>query len=274
MRRAHEQTGAGRLRILLASGLQPNQEGTMSSSAVLTRARYECGANKQCSKTGMDPVAWQHVVNFALPTGAISIGVCHADYPLAFPGAGFVAWVCRSPRPFWCSCPLYKCVRQLTSSVFSKRSCSYLTLFRLSLNIASMPPHPVAWQRGPPPASRQRDRGIRGNSSVGGNYVVGFVLFSRTDRNSVSGGEPWSGADCRSDCAIHTGRAATGKQMAIDADLNAGMIDEGRARARDAEGLWLARQNFMEPWMVPRASTSATPMATILITAIKSLLGC
>jgi flagellar biosynthesis protein FlhA len=47
--------------------------------------------------------------------------------------------------------------------------------------------------------------------------------------------------------------AMPGKQMAIDADLNAGMIDEATARARRAE-LGRRRAAFSARWMAHRSS--------------------
>jgi len=62
-----------------------------------------------------------------------------------------------------------------------------------------------------------------------------------------------------------------GKQMAIDADLNAGLIDEVAARARREQ---IAHEaNFTEPWTGRRASTSATRWPPFLITAVNIIAG-
>ena len=70
-----------------------------------------------------------------------------------------------------------------------------------------------------------------GQFVVGGNYVVGFVLFVAliaiqylvVSHGAVRTAEV---------TARFTLDALPGKQMAIDADLNAGLIDESQARAR------------------------------------------
>jgi hypothetical protein len=70
-----------------------------------------------------------------------------------------------------------------------------------------------------------------GQFVVGGNYVVGFVLFLAliaiqylvVNHGAVRTAEV---------TARFTLDAMPGKQMAIDADLNAGLIDEAQARAR------------------------------------------
>jgi len=49
-----------------------------------------------------------------------------------------------------------------------------------------------------------------------------------------------------------------GKQMAIDAELNAGAIDEPVARRR--ANISFGKRNFTGPWMVPASSCAATPL--------------
>jgi hypothetical protein len=48
-----------------------------------------------------------------------------------------------------------------------------------------------------------------------------------------------------------------GKQMAIDADLSAGLIDEKEARA--GARLWRTNPASSAPWTAPRNSCAATP---------------
>ena len=70
-----------------------------------------------------------------------------------------------------------------------------------------------------------------GQFVVGGNYVVGFVLFLALiaiQYMVVSHGAVRTAEVT----ARFTLDALPGKQMAIDADLNAGLIDEKQARAR------------------------------------------
>src|SRR5437016_3270410 len=70
-----------------------------------------------------------------------------------------------------------------------------------------------------------------GQFVVGGNYVVGFVIFLALiaiqylviNHGAVRTAEV---------AARFTLDALPGKQMAIDADMNAGLIDETQARAR------------------------------------------
>lgn len=49
-----------------------------------------------------------------------------------------------------------------------------------------------------------------------------------------------------------------GRQMAIDADLNAGSIDEAEAQKR-REALTKAKRIFTVPWMVRASSSAAMP---------------
>src|SRR6266849_6509559 len=104
-----------------------------------------------------------------------------------------------------------------------------LTLFRLSLNLASSRRILLHGNEGAGAAGRVIE--AFGQFVVGGNYVVGFVLFIAliaiqyivVSHGSVRTAEV---------TARFTLDALPGKQMAIDADLNAGLIDEHQARAR------------------------------------------
>ena len=103
------------------------------------------------------------------------------------------------------------------------------TLFRLSINIASTRLILLHGNEGPDAAGNVIQ--AFGNFVVGGNYVVGIIVFivlvvinfvvitkGATRIAEVS--------------ARFTLDAMPGKQMSIDADLNAGLIDEEGARAR------------------------------------------
>ena len=104
----------------------------------------------------------------------------------------------------------------------------------------------------------------------GGNYVVGFVLFLAliaiqflvVSHGAVRTAEV---------TARFTLDALPGKQMAIDADMNAGLIDEAAARKRRrggrARGGVLRRHGRRGPLQ------SARFLATILITAINIVAG-
>lgn len=104
-----------------------------------------------------------------------------------------------------------------------------LTLFRLSLNIASSRRILLHGNEGTAAAGKVIE--AFGQFVVGGNYVVGFVLFLAliaiqflvVSHGAVRTAEV---------TARFTLDALPGKQMAIDADMNAGLIDETTARKR------------------------------------------
>jgi flagellar biosynthesis protein FlhA len=99
-----------------------------------------------------------------------------------------------------------------------------VTLFRLGLNIAASRSILLNGNAGSAIATF-------GNIIVGGNYVVGVVIFlilmiiQFTVINNGAG-------RVAEVAARFTLDAMPGKQMAIDADLNAGLIDDTQARAR------------------------------------------
>ncbi|OIP35391.1 MAG: flagellar biosynthesis protein FlhA [Deltaproteobacteria bacterium CG2_30_66_27] len=103
------------------------------------------------------------------------------------------------------------------------------TLFRLSLNIASTKLILLHGSDGPDAAGHVIQS--FGNFVVGGNYVVGFIVFLILV--VVNFVVITKGAGRIAEVAARfTLDAMPGKQMAIDADLNAGMIDETEARRR------------------------------------------
>ncbi|MDA8178051.1 MAG: flagellar biosynthesis protein FlhA [Desulfobacteria bacterium] len=103
------------------------------------------------------------------------------------------------------------------------------TLFRLSLNIASTKLILLRGSEGPDAAGHVIQS--FGNFVVGGNYVVGFIVFLILV--VVNFVVITKGAGRIAEVAARfTLDAMPGKQMAIDADLNAGMIDETEARRR------------------------------------------
>ncbi|OGL61676.1 MAG: flagellar biosynthesis protein FlhA [Candidatus Tectomicrobia bacterium RIFCSPLOWO2_12_FULL_69_37] len=103
------------------------------------------------------------------------------------------------------------------------------TLFRLSLNVASTRLILMQGNEGPGAAGQVIQ--AFGNFVVGGNYVVGLVVFLiLVIINFVV---ITKGAGRVAEVAARfTLDAIPGKQMAIDADLNAGLINEGEARRR------------------------------------------
>ncbi len=143
-----------------------------------------------------------------------------------------------------------------------------LTLFRLSLNLASSRRILLHGNEGASAAGRVIE--AFGQFVVGGNYIVGFVLFIAliaiqyivVAHGAVRTAEV---------TARFTLDALPGKQMAIDADLNAGLIDEHQARARREQ---TAREAEFYGAMDGAARfNQRDSIATILITGINILAG-
>ncbi|MCX5911569.1 MAG: flagellar biosynthesis protein FlhA, partial [Deltaproteobacteria bacterium] len=103
------------------------------------------------------------------------------------------------------------------------------TLFRLSLNVASTRLILLHGNEGTSAAGVV----IRsfGNFVVGGNYLVGFIIFVILVIINFVVITKGSGRIAEV-AARFTLDAMPGKQMSIDADLNAGLIDEQEARKR------------------------------------------
>ncbi|HUM04067.1 MAG TPA: flagellar biosynthesis protein FlhA [Terriglobales bacterium] len=143
-----------------------------------------------------------------------------------------------------------------------------LTLFRLSLDLASSRRILLNGSEGAAAAGRVIE--AFGQFVVGGNYVVGFVLFLAliaiqyivVSHGAVRTAEV---------TARFTLDAMPGKQMAIDADLNAGLIDESQARARREQ---IAREAEFYGAMDGAARfNQRDSLATILITVINIIAG-
>jgi len=143
-----------------------------------------------------------------------------------------------------------------------------LTLFRLSLNIASSRRILLHGSEGIGAAGQVIE--AFGQFVVGGNYVVGFVLFLAliaiqflvVSHGAVRTAEV---------TARFTLDALPGKQMAIDADMNAGLIDEAEARKRRQA---IAREAEFYGAMDGAARfNQRDSLATILITAINIIAG-
>jgi|HubBroStandDraft_1064217.scaffolds.fasta_scaffold00345_20 flagellar biosynthesis protein FlhA len=144
----------------------------------------------------------------------------------------------------------------------------FLTLFRISLNIASSRRILLHGNEGAGAAGHVIE--AFGQFVVGGNYVVGFVIFLALiaiqylviNHGAVRTAEV---------AARFTLDALPGKQMAIDADMNAGLIDEAQARARREN---IAREAEFYGAMDGAARFSQRDaLATILITAINIIAG-
>jgi flagellar biosynthesis protein FlhA len=144
----------------------------------------------------------------------------------------------------------------------------FLTLFRISLNIASSRRILLHGNEGAAAAGHVIE--AFGQFVVGGNYVVGFVIFLALiaiqylviNHGAVRTAEV---------AARFTLDALPGKQMAIDADMNAGLIDESQARSRRE---LIAREAEFYGAMDGAARFSQRDaLATILITAINIVAG-
>jgi flagellar biosynthesis protein FlhA len=143
-----------------------------------------------------------------------------------------------------------------------------LTLLRLSLNLASSRRILLHGNEGAGAAGHVIE--AFGQFVVGGNYVVGFVLFIAliaiqyivVSHGAVRTAEV---------TARFTLDALPGKQMAIDADLNAGAIDEAQARQRREQ---IARDAEFYGAMDGAARfNQRDALATILITAVNIVAG-
>lgn len=106
------------------------------------------------------------------------------------------------------------------------------TLFRLSLNVASTRLILLHGDEGPNAAGSVIQS--FGQFVVGGNYVVGIVVFAILVLINFMVITKGAGRVAEV-AARFTLDAMPGKQMAIDADLNAGLIDENEARRRRDE---------------------------------------
>jgi len=143
-----------------------------------------------------------------------------------------------------------------------------LTLFRLSLNIASSRRILLHGPEGTAAAGKVIE--AFGQFVVGGNYVVGFVLFLALI--AIQFLVVSHGAERTAEVtARFTLDALPGKQMAIDADMNAGLIDEQEARKRRQA---IAREAEFYGAMDGAARfNQRDSLATILITGINIIAG-
>ncbi len=107
-----------------------------------------------------------------------------------------------------------------------------VTLFRLSLNVASTRIILIHGHEGPMAAGRVIQ--AFGSFVVGGNYLVGIIIFIILV--VINFMVITKGAGRIAEVAARfTLDAMPGKQMSIDADLNAGLINEQQARSRREE---------------------------------------
>ncbi len=208
---------------------------------------------------------WRHLRDYLLPMAAISvIFVMLVPVPAAVLDFLLALSMAASVIVFLSALQIRRAVEL---SVFPTLLL-LLTLFRLSLNIASTRRILLHGQEGTAAAGKVIE--AFGQFVVGGNYVVGFVLFLAlvaiqflvVSHGAVRTAEV---------TARFTLDALPGKQMAIDADMNAGLIDEAEARRRRQA---IAREAEFYGAMDGAARfNQRDALATILITAINIVAG-
>jgi flagellar biosynthesis protein FlhA len=143
-----------------------------------------------------------------------------------------------------------------------------MTLFRLALNISSARLILLNGQSGTDAAGHVIE--AFGNFVVGGNYIIGAVIFLVLiaiqyvviNHGAVRISEV---------TARFTLDAMPGKQMSIDADLNAGLIDE--AEAKDRRRKLAAESEFYGAMDGASRFTQRDALASILITGINIIAG-
>ena len=143
-----------------------------------------------------------------------------------------------------------------------------LTLFRLALNISSSRLILIQGNTGTRAAGQVIE--AFGNFVVGGNYIIGVVIFLVLiaiqyvviNHGAVRISEV---------TARFTLDALPGKQMSIDSDLNAGLIDEAEARSRRKK--LAAEAEFYGAMDGASRFTQRDAVASILITAINIVAG-
>ncbi len=143
-----------------------------------------------------------------------------------------------------------------------------MTLFRLSLNISSSRLILLNGNTGTKAAGEVIE--AFGNFVVGGNYVIGVVIFLVLiaiqyvviNHGAVRISEV---------TARFTLDAMPGKQMSIDSDLNSGLIDEAEARSR--RKALAAEAEFYGAMDGASRFTQRDAIASIIITAINIVAG-
>lgn len=208
---------------------------------------------------------WHRIQEFLLPIGAISVmfvmlvplSAAVLDMLLALSIAASVIVFLSAVQ-----------VRRAVELSVFPTLLLLLTLFRLALNIASSRRILLHGSEGTAAAGKVIE--AFGQFVVGGNYVVGFVLFLAliaiqflvVSHGAVRTAEV---------TARFTLDALPGKQMAIDADMNAGLINEQDARKRRQA---IAREAEFYGAMDGAARfNQRDSLATILITAINIVAG-
>jgi len=143
-----------------------------------------------------------------------------------------------------------------------------VTLYRLSLNVATTRMILSKGHEGPQSVSEIIT--AFGNFVIGGNYVIGIIVFiilviinfMVITQGSTRVAEV---------AARFTLDAMPGKQMAIDADLNAGLIDEAEAKKRRAE--LIQEANFYGAMDGASKFVKGDAIAGIIITLVNIIAG-
>ena len=129
------------------------------------------------------------------------------------------------------------------------------TLLRLALNVASARLILSHGHEGTAAAGHVIQ--AFGAFVMGGNFVIGVIVFAILVIVNFVVITKGSGRIAEV-AARFSLDAMPGKQMAIDADLSAGLIDETEARASAAR-IWRTRARSSVRWTAPRNSYAATP---------------
>ncbi len=128
------------------------------------------------------------------------------------------------------------------------------TMLRLSLNLASTRLILAHGHEGPHAAGEVIQ--AFGNFVMGGNFVIGIIVFAMLVIVNFVVITKGAGRIAEVSARFSLD-AMPGKQMAIDADLSAGLIDENEARERRKN--LEDESSFSAPWMAPQNSCAATP---------------
>ncbi|MCP4355368.1 MAG: flagellar biosynthesis protein FlhA [Proteobacteria bacterium] len=142
------------------------------------------------------------------------------------------------------------------------------TMFRLSLNVAST--RLILSKGHDGSASAGKVIETFGNFVMGGEFIIGLVLFIILVIVNFMVVTKGSGRIAEVS-ARFTLDSLPGKQMAIDADLNAGMIDEAQARARRTE--LEEETGFFGAMDGASKFVRGDAIAGLIITAINAIVG-
>ena len=129
------------------------------------------------------------------------------------------------------------------------------TMLRLALNLASTRLILAHGHEGTAAAGHVIE--AFGNFVMSGNFVIGIIVFTILVIVNFVVITKGSGRIAEVAARFHLD-AMPGKQMAIDADLSAGLIDENEARASAARTS-RTKAASSAPWTAPRSSCAATP---------------